>query len=33
MPGPGSRNSCVGEEGEGEGIGVFRVETRKRDNI
>jgi hypothetical protein len=33
MPGSGSRNAWVGEQGEGEGDGVFRGETRKGDNI
>ena len=33
MLGPGSRGGCVGEQEEGEGIGVFRGETRKGENI
>jgi hypothetical protein len=33
MPGSGSGNECVGEEGEWEGIGVFREEARRGNNI
>jgi hypothetical protein len=38
MPGQGSGNGCIGEQGEGgggrgEGMGVFGGETRKEDNI
>jgi hypothetical protein len=33
MPGPGSGSGWVGEEEKGEGIRVFRGETRKVDNI
>jgi hypothetical protein len=33
MPEPGSSSGWVGEQREGEEIGVFRGETRKWDNI
>jgi hypothetical protein len=34
IPGPGSRSGCVGEQGTGgRGQGVFKGESRKRENI
>jgi hypothetical protein len=33
MPGPENKSGWVGEQGEGLGVGAFRGEIRKGDNI
>jgi hypothetical protein len=33
MPEPGSKSGWIGEQQEGERIGIFEGETRKEDNI